>query len=47
MIGQKGFPAVSGGIEKHVQELSKHLADQDHEILSNVKELERFDLPKT
>src|SRR3989339_472117 len=33
MIGQKGYPAQSGGIEKHVQELSKHLADQDHEIL--------------
>lgn len=32
MIGQKGFPAVSGGIEKHVQELSEHLANKDHEV---------------
>lgn len=33
MIGQKGFPAVSGGIEKHVQELSNRLADKGHEVL--------------
>ena len=32
MIGQKGFPAVSGGIEKHVQELSEQLISKNHEV---------------
>ncbi len=32
MIGQKGFPAVSGGIEKHVQELSEQLVSKNHEV---------------
>lgn len=33
MIGQKGFPALSGGIEKHVQELSERLKNQNHEVI--------------
>ncbi len=33
MIGQKGYPARSGGVEKHVEELSRRLAKQGHEIL--------------
>lgn len=33
MIGQKGFPARSGGVEKHVEELSRRLAKQGHEVL--------------
>lgn len=33
MIGQKGYPSCSGGIEKHVEELSKRLARQGHEVL--------------
>ncbi len=33
MIGQKGFPARFGGIERHVEELSRALATQGHEIL--------------
>lgn len=32
MIGQKGIPAQSGGVENHVEQLSKHLADKGHEI---------------
>lgn len=33
MIGQKGAPAVSGGIERHVEELSAELAARGHEVL--------------
>ncbi|HLD18347.1 MAG TPA: glycosyltransferase family 4 protein [Patescibacteria group bacterium] len=32
MIGQKGYPAKSGGVEKHVEELSKRLVKHGHEI---------------
>ncbi len=32
MIGQKGIPAIYGGIERHVEELSLELAKQGHEI---------------
>jgi len=32
MIGQKGVPAVFGGIEKHVEELGAQLAKK-HEVL--------------
>ncbi len=31
-IGQKGIPARSGGVEKHVEELSVRLAKQGHEV---------------
>lgn len=31
-IGQKGIPALSGGVEKHVQELSTHLRSLGHEV---------------
>lgn len=33
MIGQKGFPAKSGGIERHVEELSTRLAQSGHDVL--------------
>ena len=33
MIGQKGIPALYGGIERHVEELSVELARQGHEVL--------------
>ncbi|OGL94104.1 hypothetical protein A2239_02570 [Candidatus Uhrbacteria bacterium RIFOXYA2_FULL_40_9] len=33
MIGQKGIPARAGGIERHVEELSKELAKRGYEIL--------------
>ncbi|MDD4606711.1 MAG: glycosyltransferase family 4 protein [Patescibacteria group bacterium] len=32
MIGQKGIPAQYGGIERHVEELSKGLADFGHQV---------------
>ncbi len=31
-IGQKGIPAVYGGVEKHVEELSTRLAKRGHEV---------------
>jgi len=33
MIGQKGIPSHAGGIERHVEELSKMLVKQGHEVL--------------
>jgi glycosyltransferase involved in cell wall biosynthesis len=33
MIGQKGIPARSGGIERHVEELSTELVARGHEVL--------------
>src|SRR3989339_1395132 len=33
MIGQKGIPALYGGIERHVEDLSRELARQGHDIL--------------
>src|SRR3989338_6678265 len=33
MIGQKGIPARSGGIERHVEELSAELVARGHEVL--------------
>ena len=32
MIGQKGIPAASGGVERHVEELSTRLAARGHEV---------------
>lgn len=32
MIGQKGIPALYGGIERHVEELSAELVKQGHEV---------------
>jgi glycosyltransferase involved in cell wall biosynthesis len=31
-IGQKGIPATSGGVERHVEELSTRLAKEGHEV---------------
>lgn len=33
-IGQKGIPSVSGGVEKHVEELAVHLAKAGHEVMA-------------
>lgn len=33
MIGQKGIPAVSGGIEKHVEEIAVRLSAAGHEVI--------------
>lgn len=33
-IGQKGIPSKSGGVEKHVEELSIRLAKQGHEVFA-------------
>ena len=33
MIGQKGIPAVYGGIERHVEELAFDLAKRGHEVI--------------
>jgi len=32
-IGQKGIPSISGGIEKHVEDLAVSLAQRGHEII--------------
>jgi len=32
MIGQKGIPAISGGVEKHVEEMATRLVQQGHEV---------------
>ena len=32
MIGQKGTPALSGGVERHVEEISKRLVEKGHEV---------------
>jgi glycosyltransferase involved in cell wall biosynthesis len=31
-IGQKGLPAIFGGVERHVEELAKELATKGHEV---------------
>jgi len=31
-IGQKGIPAISGGVERHVEELATRLAQEGHEV---------------
>lgn len=33
MIGQKGIPATWGGVEKHVEQLTEHLAGFGHEMI--------------
>ena len=33
MIGQKGIPAIYGGIERHVEELSVELVKQGHDVV--------------
>ena len=32
IIGQKGIPAISGGVERHVEELATRLVDEGHEV---------------
>src|SRR5690348_7237931 len=34
MIGQKGLPAHSGGVERHVDELVTRLASAEHEVIA-------------
>lgn len=36
-IGQKGIPAISGGVEKHVEKLSTRLAAKGHEVYAYVR----------
>lgn len=33
MVGQKGIPAISGGIEKHVEEIAVRLSAAGHEVI--------------
>src|SRR5262245_35242477 len=33
MIGQKGIPAQSGGVEQHVDNLSRLLVERGHEVI--------------
>ncbi len=37
IIGQKGIPVIIGGVEKHVDELSTHLASRGHDVLVYVR----------
>lgn len=36
-IGQKGIPTVSGGVEKHVEQLAVKLAERNHEVFVYVR----------
>ncbi|MEI8344304.1 MAG: glycosyltransferase family 4 protein [Candidatus Moraniibacteriota bacterium] len=36
-IGQKGLPAKSGGVEKHVEEIAKRMAQQGHQVFVYVR----------
>ncbi len=36
-IGQKGIPAKSGGVEKHVEQIATRLAAQGHEVTAYVR----------
>lgn len=36
-IGQKGIPAVSGGVEKHVENVAVRLAERGHEVFVYVR----------
>lgn len=37
LIGQKGIPAMAGGIEKHVEEISLRMAKEGHEVFVYVR----------
>lgn len=37
LIGQKGIPAASGGVERHVEDLSVHLVKAGHEVTVYVR----------
>jgi glycosyltransferase involved in cell wall biosynthesis len=34
IIGQKGIPSISGGVEKHVEDLSVRLVEAGHEVIA-------------
>jgi glycosyltransferase involved in cell wall biosynthesis len=36
-IGQKGIPALSGGVEKHVEQLAVRMAREGHEVFAYVR----------
>jgi hypothetical protein len=36
-IGQKGIPAIAGGVEKHVEKLSTRLVAEGHEVTVYVR----------
>lgn len=46
-IGQKGIPAHSGGVEKHVERLAVSLADMGHEVTVYARKRYVSDTPKT
>ena len=37
-IGQKGIPAIYGGVERHVEELAAELVKQGHEVLAYARD---------
>jgi glycosyltransferase involved in cell wall biosynthesis len=37
-IGQKGIPAKSGGVEKHVEQIAVRLAKEGHEVVAYVRD---------
>lgn len=37
-IGQKGIPAISGGVEKHVEEVAVRMAESGHEVFVHVRD---------
>ena len=36
-IGQKGIPALSGGVEKHVEQLAVRMAKEGHDVVAYVR----------
>lgn len=47
ILGSKGIPAKSGGIERHVEDLSVRLADLGHEVfVYSRKRYTKYDQPK-
>lgn len=48
MIGQKGLPAHSGGVERHVEDLATRLAAAEHEVFvyARVQYGEQYGCPK-
>lgn len=36
-IGQKGIPAIAGGVEKHVEKLASRLVAEGHEVTVYVR----------
>jgi len=45
-IGQKGIPAIAGGVEKHVENLAIRLAEMGHEVFAYTFEKNNQKLPE-